>query len=84
MSSFSVSFAAHARPLGTMPLHIIVSGAPASGKGTQCQNLKDRYNLVHISTGDALRYFPRQPSEESGDALINVFLIVIRDASECC
>eukprot|EP00760_Papus_ankaliazontas_P033995 PhM_4_TR6836/c0_g1_i1/m.12715/K00939/adk, AK; adenylate kinase len=34
---------------------IIVSGAPASGKGTQCQSIVEHYNVVHISTGDLLR-----------------------------
>ncbi|KAK1747329.1 adenylate kinase [Skeletonema marinoi] len=35
--------------------HIIVVGGPASGKGTQCQKLADKYGLVHISSGDLLR-----------------------------
>jgi len=34
---------------------ILISGAPASGKGTQCELLKDKYGLVHLSTGDMLR-----------------------------
>lgn len=37
------------------PLHIIIAGAPCSGKGTQCELLKTRYGVVHISTGDLLR-----------------------------
>merc|ERR1712174_194591 len=37
------------------PLRIIIAGAPASGKGTQCQLIKDMYGLVHLSTGDMLR-----------------------------
>ncbi|CAM9235872.1 unnamed protein product [Chrysoparadoxa australica] len=37
------------------PPRIIISGAPASGKGTQCALLKDTYGLVHLSTGDMLR-----------------------------
>lgn len=37
------------------PLRIIVCGAPASGKGTQCQMLQERYGMVHLSTGDMLR-----------------------------
>mmetsp|Transcript_32547 Transcript_32547/g.40891 ORF Transcript_32547/g.40891 Transcript_32547/m.40891 type:complete len:740 (-) Transcript_32547:287-2506(-) len=36
-------------------LQVIISGAPASGKGTQCEMIKDEYNLVHLSTGDMLR-----------------------------
>merc|ERR1711862_342899 len=37
------------------PLRIIIAGAPASGKGTQCQLIKDIYGLVLLSTGDMLR-----------------------------
>ncbi|EFJ31312.1 hypothetical protein SELMODRAFT_169443 [Selaginella moellendorffii] len=36
-------------------LNVMISGAPASGKGTQCEMIKDKYNLVHISAGDLLR-----------------------------
>lgn len=36
-------------------LKIIICGAPASGKGTQCEMLKETYGLVHLSTGDMLR-----------------------------
>ena len=34
---------------------IIIAGAPASGKGTQCEMLKEKYGVVHLSTGDILR-----------------------------
>ena len=34
---------------------IIIAGAPASGKGTQCEMITKRYGLVHLSTGDMLR-----------------------------
>ena len=34
---------------------IIIAGAPASGKGTQCELLKETYGVVHLSTGDILR-----------------------------
>jgi len=37
------------------PLQIIISGAPASGKGTQCEFIKEKYGVVHLSTGDILR-----------------------------
>ncbi|XP_065002894.1 probable adenylate kinase 5, chloroplastic isoform X2 [Musa acuminata AAA Group] len=39
----------------TEPLKVMISGAPASGKGTQCQMIVEKYGLVHISTGDLLR-----------------------------
>jgi adenylate kinase family enzyme len=34
---------------------IIISGAPASGKGTQCEFIVQKFGVIHISTGDALR-----------------------------
>ncbi|KAG6500716.1 hypothetical protein ZIOFF_040566 [Zingiber officinale] len=37
------------------PLKVMISGAPASGKGTQCEMIVKKYGLVHISTGDLLR-----------------------------
>lgn len=33
----------------------MISGAPASGKGTQCELIKEKYGLVHIAAGDLLR-----------------------------
>ncbi|CAK9168322.1 unnamed protein product [Ilex paraguariensis] len=37
------------------PLKIMISGAPASGKGTQCELITKKYELVHIAPGDLLR-----------------------------
>ena len=37
------------------PKKIIIAGAPASGKGTQCEKIKDYFGCVHLSTGDMLR-----------------------------
>ncbi|KAL0326334.1 UNVERIFIED_CONTAM: Adenylate kinase, chloroplastic [Sesamum radiatum] len=37
------------------PLRVMISGAPASGKGTQCELITKKYNLVHIAAGDLLR-----------------------------
>ncbi|XP_078171264.1 adenylate kinase family protein isoform X1 [Carex rostrata] len=37
------------------PLKVMISGAPASGKGTQCEMIVEKYGLVHVSTGDLLR-----------------------------
>jgi len=34
---------------------IFIVGGPGSGKGTQCDMLKDRFNLTHLSSGDLLR-----------------------------
>ena len=33
----------------------MISGAPASGKGTQCEMLSEKLGLTHISAGDLLR-----------------------------
>lgn len=38
-----------------IPLHLILIGAPGSGKGTQALLLVETYGIVHISTGDMLR-----------------------------
>ncbi|XP_018816172.2 adenylate kinase, chloroplastic isoform X4 [Juglans regia] len=37
------------------PLKIMISGAPASGKGTQCELITQKYGLVHVAAGDLLR-----------------------------
>ena len=36
-------------------LNLILFGKPGSGKGTQANLIKNKYNLVHISTGDVFR-----------------------------
>jgi adenylate kinase len=42
---------------------IIISGAPGSGKGTQCENIVKKYGVVHISTGDVLREHVKNGTE---------------------
>jgi len=42
---------------------IIICGAPASGKGTQCELLKEKYGVVHLSTGDMLRAAVKEGTE---------------------
>ena len=34
---------------------LIISGAPASGKGTQCEKIIEEFKTPHLSTGDLLR-----------------------------
>ncbi|MEM9823410.1 MAG: adenylate kinase [Bacteroidota bacterium] len=37
-------------------INLILFGPPGSGKGTQAVKLVERYELLHISTGDLFRY----------------------------
>ncbi len=36
-------------------MRIVLLGAPGAGKGTQCMRIVDKYNLLHLSSGDILR-----------------------------
>lgn len=43
--------------------NIVLFGPPGSGKGTQADLLKEKYGLVHISTGDLFRFHKKNNTE---------------------
>lgn len=43
--------------------NIVLFGPPGAGKGTQAEVLKEKYKLVHISTGDVFRYNIKNKTE---------------------
>jgi len=43
--------------------NIVLFGPPGAGKGTQAEILKEKYNLVHISTGDVFRFNIKNETE---------------------
>ncbi|KMZ76245.1 Adenylate kinase [Zostera marina] len=49
-------------------LKVMISGAPASGKGTQCEFIANKYGLVHIAAGDLLRAEIKVGSENGKQA----------------
>lgn len=36
-------------------INLVLFGPPGAGKGTQADKIKERYNLLHISTGEVIR-----------------------------
>ncbi|KAL2893483.1 Adenylate kinase 2 chloroplastic [Bienertia sinuspersici] len=62
------NFVAMASTDNSNPLGIMISGAPASGKGTQCELITEKYGLVHIAAGDLLRTEIKSGSENGKQA----------------
>jgi len=46
--------------------NVVICGAPASGKGTQCERIVEKLGLVHVSTGDVLRAAAEDGDNEDG------------------
>ncbi len=44
-------------------INIVLFGKPGAGKGTQANFLKEKYDLVHISTGDVFRFNIKNETE---------------------
>jgi adenylate kinase len=44
-------------------INIVLFGKPGAGKGTQAEFLKEKYNLVHLSTGDIFRFNIKNQTE---------------------
>lgn len=45
-------------------MHLIILGAPGSGKGTQAKLLAEKFKLTHISTGQLLRSESQKDTEK--------------------
>ena len=45
----------------------LFSGAPGSGKGTQCEKLVEEFGYTHISVGDLIRTEIKKVGEELND-----------------
>lgn len=43
--------------------NLVLFGPPGAGKGTQATILKEKYKLIHISTGDVFRYNIKNETE---------------------
>ncbi|OAB80591.1 adenylate kinase [Cochleicola gelatinilyticus] len=43
--------------------NIVLFGPPGAGKGTQAEVLKEKYQLIHLSTGDMFRYNIKNETE---------------------
>lgn len=44
-------------------INVVLFGPPGAGKGTQAEFLKEKYQLIHISTGDVFRFNIKNATE---------------------
>ena len=51
---------------------IFVLGSPGGGKGTQCDKIKEKYQIFHYSCGELLRQAAKAKNEEAD--LINSYM----------
>jgi adenylate kinase len=56
VSFFSIALLCGSQNMSTQTPLVILLGAPGSGKGTQATKIVEKFDLVHISTGDILRH----------------------------
>ena len=59
--------------------NIILIAPPAAGKGTHSKLLSDKYNLIHISTGDLLRSASQKNDEMGNFHLIGKVVYIGRN-----
>ena len=60
---------------------LVLFGPPGAGKGTQAEGLKDKLNLLHLSTGEILRDEIRK-KEVSSQSELGVLAKKFMDAGE--
>lgn len=61
---------------------LVITGPPYSGKGTQCEILKNQLGFIHVSTGDRIRYEKEHQtvlgkSMSAYEEKVNSFLILL-------
>jgi len=53
-------------------INIVLFGKPGAGKGTQAEFLREKFNLVHISTGDIFRFNIKNATELGKQAQVYI------------
>ncbi|UYW01553.1 adenylate kinase [Flavobacterium agricola] len=53
-------------------INIVLFGKPGAGKGTQAEFLREKFNLVHISTGDIFRFNIKNETELGKQAQVYI------------